>query len=150
MPRAEGPAGPPCGGLGAGRGRGEEAHGPATLGGSRKELLGRKPWSPSPPLGVVIQEESARALGEAYVVGLAFQGARMLFSACQPCMDMDCGPGGSMECFSNSKSSKRQTLWSPPVCPAIVGWWWENYLYLTPLSGGCRGTSIFTPLALSG
>lgn len=95
MPRAEGPAGLPRGGLGAGRGRGEEARGPATVGGSRKELLGRKLWSPSPPLGDVIQEESARALGEAYVVGLPFQGARMLFSACQPCMDMDRGPGGS-------------------------------------------------------
>ena len=72
----------------------------------------------------------------------------MLFSAHQPCLDMDRGPGGSIEYFSNSKSSKRLTLRSLPVCPAIVGWWWENYLYLAPLSGGCRCASIFTPLAL--
>lgn len=52
--------------------------------------------------------------------------------------------------FPNSKSRKRLTLQSLPVCPAIVSWWWENYLYLAPLSGGCRGPGIFTPLALSG
>lgn len=96
------------------------------------------------------QEQSARALGEAYVVGLAFHGARMLFSAHHPCVDMDPGTGGSVEWFPNSKSRKQPTLRSLPVCPAIVSWRWENYLYLALLSGGCRGPSTFTPLALSG
>lgn len=120
------------------------------VGCSRKELLSQKPWSPSPPLGVVPQEQSTRALGEAYVVGLAFHGARMLFSARHPCVDMDPGPGGSVEWFPNSESRKRLTLRSLPVCLAIVSWRWENYLYLALLSGGCRGPGAFTLLALSG